>query len=423
MRSRPFMVLLVLAAIVGVLVSLAAWCFLELVYQLQQELYTHLPHALGYSSAPTWWPLPVLVLFALIVALAIVVLPGDGGHIPARGLAVGGRPEPIGLPGVILAGVATIGSGLILGPEAPLIALGGGLGVLAIRAMRRNAEDQVVMVVAAAGSFAALSFVFSSPLIGAVVLIEASGVGGTRLPVILLPGLMAAGIGSLISLGIGSFTGLSNSAYALSALPLPKFDHLHVANFGWTIALAIVISIACQLIMRGGLLTYRIAAPRPWVVLPIVGLIIAGLAIAYSQITGHSINDILFSGQDDLPVLTGNAAKYSVGALALMIALKGIGYSLSLGSFRGGPTFPALFLGAAAGIVASHLPGFPLTPAVAVGMAAGVASVLRLPLSAVIIATVLVLHSGEVVGPLVIVSSVVAYLVALILSAPRPETR
>ena len=35
-----------------VIVSLAAWCFLEGIYQIQQELYVHLPHAVGYSQGP-----------------------------------------------------------------------------------------------------------------------------------------------------------------------------------------------------------------------------------------------------------------------------------------------------------------------------------------------------------------------------------
>lgn len=416
MRSRPYLVLLVLAAIVGVIVSLAAWCFLELVYQTQQELFTHLPHALGYSSgAPMWWYFPVLAVGALITALAIKALPGDGGHIPANGLQMGGLQLPITLPGVVLAGLATIGFGLVLGPEAPLIALGGGLGVLAIRSARKDAPDQVVMVIAAAGAFAAVSFVFSSPLIAAVLMIEASGIGGARLPLILLPGLLAAGIGSLISLGLGGFTGLSTKAYALGALPLPKFEHLHAANFGWTIALAAAICAGCYVLRHGGQLTYRIVRPRPFILLPLVALIIAGLAVAFHGITGHSVNNILFSGQDQLPVLSSQAAGFSVGALALILAFKGIAYGLSLGSFRGGPTFPAMFLGATAGIIASHLPGFPITAAVAVGMSAGVTAILGLPLSAVVIATVLTAHSGDATGPLSIVAAVVAYIMNLVL--------
>src|SRR5512135_1157043 len=203
-RSRRFVGLLVVVAVIGVLVSLAAWCFLEGIYQLLQELYTHLPHAVGYQNGPPkWWPLPILAIAALIVALAITRLPGNGGHIPAEGLSAGGSSGPSVLPGVILAGLATIGSGLVLGPEAPLIAIGAGLAALTIGLARRDTPPQAVMVVAAAGSFSALSFIFSSPLIAAVILIEATGLGGLKLRVVLVPGLLAAGIGTLVSLGMG----------------------------------------------------------------------------------------------------------------------------------------------------------------------------------------------------------------------------
>ena len=102
--------------------------------------------------------------------------------------------------------------------------------------------------------------------------------------------------------------------------------------------------------------------------LPAIGLVIGGLAIAFSQITGKSVDEVLFSGQDQLPGLIAQAGTWSLAALAWLIVFKGLAYGLSLGSFRGGPTFPALFLGAAAGIMSSHLPGFPLAAAVPVGM-------------------------------------------------------
>ena len=423
MRSKQYVVLLVFAGIVGIVVSLAAWCFLELVHQIQQEVFTHLPHAVGYSgAAPDWWGIPVLAIAGILCALAITRLPGNGGHIPANGLASGGAPKPVELPGILLAAIASIGLGVVIGPEAPLIALGSGLGAIAIRFARRDAPNQVVLVVAAAGSFAAVSFIFSSPLIAAVLMIEVLGIGGPQLSLILLPGLLAAGIGSLVSLGMGSFTGLSTSAYALGALPLPQFGHPHVGNFAWTIVLAIATAAVTQVIIRGGLKTYRIAASRTMQVLPIVGLIIGVLALVFAAATDKSINEVLFSGQDQLPGLVAAASSYSIGALVLLLATKGIAYALSLGSFRGGPTFPAMFLGAAAGILMSHLPGFPITAAVAVGMGAGVVSVLRLPLSAIVIGIVLTSKSGTGVEPLVIVGVVVAYVVTLLLSAPRGGT-
>jgi H+/Cl- antiporter ClcA len=422
MRSKRFIALLVIVAVVGVVVSLASWCFLELIYQIQRELYTHLPHALGYHNGPPlWWSLPVLGVAGLLVALAIKRLPGRGGHLPARGLAVGSPQHPPDLPGVILAGIATIATGLVLGPEAPLIALGSGVALLSLRAARRKIAPQALPIVGAAGAFAALSFIFASPLIASVILIEATAIGGARLPVVLLPGLLAAGIGSLLSLGLGSFTGLSSSAYALGPLTLPHFGHPSLSEFGWTIALAIVVALVTRAIMTGGLATYRVVDRRLVLLLPAVGLIIAGLAIGFSKATDKSVNNVLFSGQDALPGLVEHAGAWSLSALLLLIVFKGIAYGLSLGSFRGGPTFPAVFLGAAGGVMASHLPGFPLAPAVAVGLGAAVASVLRLPLSAVVLATLLTAKAGTGDEPLIIVGVVVSYVTTVAISA-RPST-
>jgi H+/Cl- antiporter ClcA len=417
MRSKQFIALLVVVSIVGVVVSLAAWCFLELIHQITQELYTHLPNAVGYQhGAPLWWPLPILAVAGIVVALAILYLPGNGGHVPARGLAAGGPATPLDLPGVILAGLVSISFGIVIGPEAPLIALGAGVAVLCIRAVRRDAAPQMLAVVGAAGSFAALSFIFASPLIAAVLMIEVAGIGGPRLTMLLVPGLLAAGIGTLVSIGMGSFTGLSSSAYALDPVSLPHFGHPDIAQFGWTIPLAIAIALVARVIMMGGLATLGVVVRRrrlQLLLLPVIGLIIGGLAIAFHGATGKSTSEVLFSGESGLSGLVGQSGTWSVGALAALIAFKGIGYSLSIGSFRGGPTFPAIFLGAAAGMMASHLPGFSLTPAVAVGMGAATVAILRLPLSAVVLATLLTAKAGTGDEPLIIVGVVVSYLITL----------
>ena len=144
LRSKQFVGLLVAVAVIGVVVSIAAWLFLEGIFQIQQELYVHLPHAVGYQNGPPkWWPLPVLAVGSLLVALAITRLPGNGGHIPARGLTTEGASGLDIVPGVVLAGLATIGFGLVLGPEAPLIVLGAGVAGAMISLARRDTPPQV----------------------------------------------------------------------------------------------------------------------------------------------------------------------------------------------------------------------------------------------------------------------------------------
>src|SRR5215469_16623194 len=150
LRSRRYLVLLALGAIIGVPISAVAWGFLALVSKLQGWLFTSLPSGLGFHGEPVWWPLPLLGVAGLIVGLTIRYLPGTGGHSPADGLKAG-SPTPAELPGVFLAALATLALGAVLGPEAPLIAVGGGLAAGLVRLSRRPVPASATTVVATAG--------------------------------------------------------------------------------------------------------------------------------------------------------------------------------------------------------------------------------------------------------------------------------
>jgi H+/Cl- antiporter ClcA len=419
-RTAAYRRLLLLAAVAGFFISLAAWAFLTLVPWIQDGVYIHIPHALGFSEAPSWWPLPVLAVAGLISAFAIVRLPGHGGRVPAEGFS-GGVIPPVNLPGILLAGLAALGLGLVLGPSMPVIALGSSLAVLAIRMARSDAPDNVVMVMSAAGSFASLAMVFGSPVISAVILIEAAGLGGGTLPLIVLPGLLAAGIGSLVYLGMGYLTGLSTSAYAISPLALPSMPQLTVVDFCWTLVVA---SLAAAVTFAIFWLARRVEVrvrPKPFLLLPLAGLIVAGLAIMFAQLGDQTPYAVLFSGSRALVPVVEQVGTLSVATLGLLFVCKGLAWGLSMGSFRGGPVFPAIFVGAVGGMLASHLPGFPEGVAIATVMAATIAAALRLPLSAVVIALLLTSSAGPEVTPLIIVAAVVSYVLVDVLETAFPS--
>jgi H+/Cl- antiporter ClcA len=412
LRSRDFVKVLVLAAVVGIVVSVVGWAFLELVHQIQVGLFSDLPDALGFSGVPEWWYVAWLLVAGVVTAFAIVKLPGSGGHVPAHGLQVGGN-EPNMVPGIALAAFASLGLGAVLGPEAPLIAIGSGVAVAFVKTLRRDSPAQLLMIVGAAGSFAAISVIFGSPIVAAILVVEATGLGGPMLPLVLIPGLMAAGIGSLVFIGMANFTGLDTSAYSLVPLHLPHFSGVTWEEIGWTVALGLAGAVITQVVRRVGLAGAAAALRRPWIVIPAAGVVAALLAILFQQTTDHGVSQVLFSGQEALPGLVSGAAGWSVGALVMVVVCKGLAWGACLGTFRGGPTFPAIYLGAAGGILASHLPGLPMAPAVAVGMGIMVVAFLKLPLSAVVIATALTISAGIALGPLIIVGVVVAYLATL----------
>ena len=421
LRSRAYLQLLAFAAILGVPVSAAVYGFLALASYLQQEIYIHLPHGLGFHTEPLWWPLPVLGVAGVLAALTIQYLPGRGGPSPAGGFKMHGPPTPQQLPGIILAALTTLAFGVVLGPEMPSILIGGGLVVLVIRLSRRNLPDQATRVLAASGSFAGINALLGNPLVGAFLLMEASGLGGPMLVLTLLPGLLSAGIGTLIFIGLHNWTGLGT--FSLSVPGLPHLGSLTVAEFGW----ALVIGVAAAPVGAGirwlGRWLHDYAERWTLWLLPVAGLAIGGLAVVYAEATGQASTDVLFSGQSALPHLIDHASGYALGALLLLMVCKGLAYGVSLGSFRGGPVFPGMFIGAAGGIAMSHLPGLPLVAGVAMGIGALSVVMLTLPLTSVLLASLLLASDAIVVMPLVIVAVVVAHVTAARLAPPaEPAT-
>jgi len=418
LRSRSYVQLLVLAAILGVPISAAAYGYLALVSYLQEEIFTHLPHGLGFTSEPVWWPLPVLVVGGVLAGLAIRYLPGRGGPSPAPGFALHPPPTPVQLPGVILASLATLVFGVVLGPEMPLIAIGGGLGVLVTRINRRRAvPQQAVSVLGATGSFAAISTLLGSPIVGAFLLMEASGLGGPMLGLVLLPGLLASGIGSLIFIGLDSLTGLGTFSLAIPSLP--HFARPNGAEFGWAVAIGLAAAVVGPAIRWLALFLKPYADRWVMLALPLAGAVVAVLAIIYAEGTGKATSDVLFSGQNEVGPLIHTAGSYTVGALLLLVVCKAIAYGVSLSGFRGGPIFPAIFIGAAGGIALSHLPGLSLVPGVAMGIGAMSVVMLTLPLTSVLLPALLLASDAVAVMPLVIVVVVVAHVAAARI-APRP---
>lgn len=429
LASRQYVALLLLGAVIGAPVAAAAYFFLKAVVELQQYVFQNLPDDLGLGTEPTWWPLPMLALGGLLVALAIRYLPGTGGHKPAAGFSPG-VPRPVELPGIVLAAFASLGLGAVLGPEAPLIALGGGLGIFALHALQRGAASRAALVVGVTGSFAAISTLLGSPLVGAFLLMEAAGVGGSMLGVVLVPGLLAAGIGSLIFVGLGKWTGFGTLSLAVP--DVPRFGTPTAAEFLWAVGIGAAAAVLGAAIRRLALVLQDVVEPRALLLTPVAGLVVGAMAIAFAEGSDRSTSEVLFSGQDALPSLLQEASDWTVAALALLVACKGIAYVASLSSFRGGPIFPAMFIGAAGGIALSHLPGLPMIAGAAMGIGALTVVMLGLPLTSVLLTTLFLQDSGLGLTPLVIVAVVVAYVVSARLvpartpqpplSRPGPET-
>ena len=419
-RSPAYLSALVLAAILGIPISAVAYFFLTTVSKIQTYVFTTLPGEVIDGPAPAWWPIPWLVLCGLLTGLTIRYLPGNCGHSPAFGFQTGGGP-PSGkeLVGVFLAALTTLSLGAVLGPEAPLIAIGGGLAALTVHLARKDAPPMAATVMASAGSFAAVSTLLGSPVLGAFLIMEVAGVGGATLSLVALPGLLASGIGALIFLGLDNLTGLGTFSLSLGTVP-PDVAPT-IGSLGWAVVMGIVGAALGWLIRWGGLSLRPLVHTNRVVVTAGLGLLVGLSATVYQLLTGHSFTQVLFSGQDAMPLLVSQAAEFSVGTLIILVICKSFAYSLSLSAFRGGPVFPSMFIGAAIGIAASGLPGMALAPAIAMGIGAMCAAMLRLPMTSTLLATLLLGADGISVTPQVVIAVAVAFVVTFLLPDPGPK--
>ena len=120
----------------------------------------------------------------------------------------------------------------------------------------------------------------------------------------------------------------------------------------------------------------------------VLGGLAAGLVAIAARLLGGNSQDVLFSGQAAVPDVV---AEGSGSVLVVLLVAKALGYAICLGcGFRGGPVFPAIFLGVAIATFAVIFLDTSPTWAVAVGAAAGLTAGTGLVFSGLVFSMLLV---------------------------------
>jgi len=404
LSGTAYLRLVALGAAIGIPAALVAALFLALVHELEHLLWDRLPNALG-SSSPQWYLVIGLpVVGAVIVLAARVTLPGDGGHSPLEG--IGGGAVPVAFaPGIALAAIGTLSFGAVLGPEAPLIALGSVVGMIAT--FFTPVGKRAGAVLGTAGSFSAISALFGGPIVGGLLMVEGGVEMGAALLPVLIPGFVAAAIGYVIFVGFGTWGGLH--AQSLVVPDLPAYNGTHVYDLIVGVAVGITSALLLTIVRRGarelaGPGLGRLGLPT----LLVGGGLAVGLVAQIAGWLGADSQDVLFSGQSGVPAL---AAADSTKIVLILLLAKAIGYAVCLGcGFRGGPVFPAIFIGIALATLPVEWFGVSPTLAVAVGAAAGMAAGTRLIVTSSLFAGLLVGKVGLDAIPAAVLAACAAWL-------------
>jgi H+/Cl- antiporter ClcA len=317
------------------------------------------------------------------------------------------------VPGVALAALGTLGFGAVLGPEAPVMALGAAVGV-GVTAFARLGERPRQMV-ASAGSFSAISALFGGPIVGGTLMVEAGrGLGAALIPA-LLPGFVAAAVGYVIFVGFGDFGGLDTPGLVVP--DLPPYVGTRVIDLVLAVAIGIATSLTLATVRQLALGVVRAGARLGMAASLLAGGLVVGLIAQAADVLGADSQDVLFSGQASIPALVGET---STAIVLLLLAAKALAFAVSLGcGFRGGPIFPAVFIGI--GVATLPVVWFDVSPtlAVAVGAAAGVAAQTRLVLTPMLLAALLVGTEGLDAVPAAVLAAVAAWITATPLDQRR----
>lgn len=399
-RDIRYIKLLLLTLALAVPVSILALLFLAFVENGTAFLWQTVPATLLPGVDPRLYTVGLALLGGLLVGLVTRFLVSRHGTTPLqKELFEEGRVEYRGMPAYILGAILSLLSGASLGPEVAIAHLSGGIGTwFAERRQYEIKEKRVISLSQISAVFAAL---FGSPLSGAFMSVEFTGLLTLPLYYNLIAAVLAGviGIGVAAQFGSRGISGIYDFGVYQGVVPIDIFYAFVLGLFGVAVAFVYkAVSATTQRIFT------RL---EKWPVLrPVVGATIFGVIGAMVPLT-------LFSGEHEILTLHDVGMTMSAWMLVALFLLKLITLSVSLSSgFTGGFIFPLIFASGALGMAVHQvLPFIPSTVAVVATVAGMAGAVMRMPFAVTILLTVLV---GPAVGPIVSVAALTSFLVVLL---------
>jgi H+/Cl- antiporter ClcA len=361
-------------------------------------VYIDLPSALGIADLPWWWAAGLLLIGAGAVALA-KKLPGKTGPGPLTGFHF--DLPLVMVPSVLAAALATLIFGIVLGPEAPLIVLGSAIGAI----VTRNADSQTRKAMMLLGGVAAIGAVFGNPFVTAFMILEFAAIG--MVPAMLItPVLLALASSYVVQIGIWGIPGFG--VHSLSVPGLPSYSSIAAGDLVTALVVSVLAGAVAILARKGGIAFERFASTRVTRGLFIGAIVTAAVVGISSTIFDVAPQLILFSGSAGMSSLIEQT---SIVSILVILLGKALAYAMALGGgFRGGPIFPATFLGVAVAVLTVAIfPSDSVSALAAAAIAASAAAMIKLPATSALLGMVLIVGAGPDVAPFAILGAVIGF--------------
>ncbi len=368
-QTPEFWVLMAYALGLGIFGACAALVFMGLI-GFGDDWYTMSDP--GWFGGRWWWVV-VTASAGVVVGLVrrLTKLPAripsliedlQHGHVDLRSV-----------PGIVAVSAVSLIGGASLGPEQALGSMGGGAAEWVSRRRSLNDEDEEVNTLTGfAGAYGGL---FSSTVIVVMLILEIARPSGQRMT----KTLVATIVSSSVSFGIYFVVG---GAFFLDAYRVPSYtfeDWQLLAGMGLGLFAAVVVTLLVT-VMKLALRTFsRLKVPA--IVRPLIGGLVFGIVGVILPLT-------MFTGSDQLKTVLQTGGKLGAGFLAALVVAKILTFAVSQASgFVGGPIFPTLFIGGAAGVLVHQVfPDVPLGLAFTCMLAAVPGAMISAPFAMVLLA-------------------------------------
>jgi H+/Cl- antiporter ClcA len=323
--------------------------------QLMHFLWDYVPGLIGATENTPWWIFLVMTLTGAAVGAIVWLVPGHGGPDSATTELGGPPPKLLAVPTILAVAVIGLAGGVSLGPENPIIAVNSALAVVAFSRFSTKIPPALLVMLAVSGTIGAL---FGTPVAAALVftgMVGAMALPGSLWDKLFLP-LASAGAGSVTMLLLGGET------ISFTLTPMGAYEPIYLLQGFIVAAVSALLGVLAAFLFPYIHRAFH-ALRNPIIFTTLGGMILGVLGIIGGPIT-------MFKGLQQTAELLDNPGDYTAQQLALFTAVKLVALLIAASAgFRGGRIFPAVFIGAAFGLLAYALiPGMPISLAVACGV-------------------------------------------------------
>ncbi|MBX4201833.1 chloride channel protein, partial [Candidatus Saccharibacteria bacterium] len=344
--NRPALIKLFIAsAVLGGLVGLLSTLFIRTIQEASQIIWTS--DYLSFAQNKPWAVVVIALIGGIGMGLCVKFFGTNDEGIGFESVLVtvekDGELGVKQLKRVVINAYLGLISGASIGPESPLVTIGGICGNYLARLLKTTKEQLMAFITVALGG--SMGILLDSPVAGPILFAERPPTKNPDTNRVLVFASMVAA-----SMGFGIYYLLGSPLLKGKEL-VPAYGNFRLVHLLYGLLIGVV-GTAIGIFLKFLIFRFR-SISREKIKWPIVRGALVGLIIG---ILGAIWPLVLFDGSAQLSHLVANVSHYSIVMLLTLALVRLITTSVALGGgYQGGNVFPSIFIAGATGLAISAL--------------------------------------------------------------------